>query len=208
MAIQAIIKESYTAHRKVVFNGNGYSDEWLKEAARRGLPNIRSTVEALPVLIQADTIELFERHKILTRVESESRYHIYLEKYSKQINIEAGVMVYMAKRMIFPSVGAFAASLARDASSLAAIGLKSQAIEKRAKKLADLAGEIYDDTDRLEKILVEAQEIQDALIQARAYHEKVVPLMGVLRSKVDASEKLVAKNAWPLPTYEELLFKL
>lgn len=208
VAIQAIIKESYTAHRKVVFNGNGYSDEWLKEAARRGLPNIRSTVEALPVLIQADTIELFERHKILTRVESESRYHIYLEKYSKQINIEAGVMVDMAKRMIFPSVGAFAASLARDASSLAAIGLKSQAIEKRAKKLADLAGEIYDDTDRLEKILVEAQEIQDALIQARAYHEKVVPLMGVLRSKVDASEKLVAKNAWPLPTYEELLFKL
>jgi len=207
-AIQDIIRESYARHRKVVFNGNGYSEEWVKEAERRGLPNVRSTVDALPVLIQKETIELFERHKVMTKAEAESRYHIYLEKYSKQINIEAGVMIDMAKRMIFPAVGAFAASLARDASALAAMGAVSVALEKRAKRLAELCGEIYDETDRLEKALVEAQDVEDALLQGREYRERVVPQMASLRARVDAAEKLVEKKAWPLPTYEELLFKL
>jgi len=208
IAINDIIKESYGKHRKVVFNGNGYSEEWVKEATRRGLPNIRSTVDALPILVQKETIELFEKHKVLTKAESESRYHIYLEKYSKQINIEAGVMVDMGKRIIFPAASAFAASLARDAGSLAAIGAVSSSIEKRAKRIAELSGEIHDETDRLERALVEAQDIEEPFIQAKAYREKVVPQMVTLRTKVDAVEKLVEKKAWPLPTYEELLFKL
>jgi glutamine synthetase len=207
-AIRDIIRVSYSKHRKVVFNGNGYSDEWVKEAERRGLPNVKSTVDALPILIQKETIELFEKHKVMTRAEAESRYHIYLEKYSKQINIEAGVMVDMAKRILFPAIVSFAASLARDAGSLAAIGAASVALEKRAKRLADLAGEVYDETDRLERALVDAQEIAEGLPQAKAYREKVVPQMSVLRTKVDTAEKLVEKKAWPLPTYEELLFKL
>jgi len=206
--IRDIIKESYTKHRRVVFNGNGYSDEWLKEAERRGLPNIRSTVDALPVLLQKDTIELFERHKVMSRAEAESRFHIYLEKYSKQINIEAGVMIDMSKRMLFPAVGSFAATLARDAGSLAAIGASSASMEKRAKRLADLSGEIYEETERLEKVLAEAQETDEALLQAKCYRDKVVPQMSSLRAKVDAAEKLVEKRRWPLPTYEELLFKL
>jgi glutamine synthetase len=140
--------------------------------------------------------------------ESESRYHIYLEKYSKQINIEAGVMVDMAKRMLFPAVGSFAASLARDSSSLAAIGATSVAIEKRAKRLAELAARNLRRNRKLEKVLVEAQEVEDAFVQAKAYREKVVPQMSTLRVKVDAAEKLVEKKYWPLPTYEELLFKL
>ena len=201
-------KKSYGKHRKVVFNGNGYSEEWVKEAERRGLPNVRATVDTMPILIQKETIELFETHKVLTRAESESRYHIYLEKYSKQINIEAGVMVDMAKRMLFPAVGSFAATLARDASSLAAIGAASASIEKRAKRLAELAGDIFDETEKLEKVLLEAQEMDDEYVQAKAYREKVVPQMGNLRVKVDAAEKLVEKKVWPLPTYEELLFKL
>lgn len=206
--IRDIIKESYTKHRRVVFNGNGYSDEWLKEAERRGLPNIRSTVDALPVLLQKDTIELFERHKVMSRAEAESRFHIYLEKYSKQINIEAGVMIDMSKRMLFPAVGSFAATLARDAGSLAAIGASSASMERRAKRLADLSGEIYEETERLEKVLAEAQETDEALLQAKCYRDKVVPQMSSLRAKVDAAEKLVEKRRWPLPTYEELLFKL
>jgi len=206
--IREIIKDSYTKHRRVVFNGNGYADEWLKEAERRGLPNIRSTVDALPVLLQKDTIELFERHKVMSRAEAESRFHIYLEKYSKQINIEAGVMVDMSKRMLFPAVGAFAATLARDSGSLAAIGASSASLEKRAKRLAELAGEIYEETERLEKVLAEAQETDEALLQAKCYRDKVVPQMASLRAKVDAAEKLVEKRCWPLPTYEELLFKL
>jgi len=207
-AIEAIIKESYPKHRKVVFNGNGYSEEWVKEAERRGLPNIRSTVEALQILKEPESIELFETHHVMSKAEMESRYHIYLEKYSKQINIEAGVMIDMSKRSIFPAVSAHAADLARDSASLASIGASSAAIEKRAKHLAELGAGIYDETDKLERVLTEAQEVEDALLQARAYREKVVVRMAALRTQVDLAEKLVEKRAWPMPTYEELLFTL
>jgi len=207
-AIEAIVKESYAKHRRVVFNGNGYSEEWVKEAERRGLPNVRATVDVLPVLVQPEIISLFETHKVFTKEELESRYHIYLERYSKQINIEAGVMISMARRSIFPAVSAYAGSLARDASSLAAIGAVSAPQEKRAKKIAELLNEVTEETDKLEKVLTEAQETEDAFIQAKAYREKVVSQMAVLRSKVDSLEKLVDKKAWPFPSYEELLFKL
>ncbi|HPG85912.1 MAG TPA: glutamine synthetase III [Spirochaetales bacterium] len=207
-AIQDIIRASYSSHRRVVFNGNGYSDEWIKEAERRGLPNVRSTVDALAILAREETIGLFETHKVLSRAESVSRYHIYLEKYSKQVNIEAGVMADMARRTIFPATGAYAAALARDAAALAAIGAASAAIEKRAKRIAELAGDIAGDTERLEAILGEAQGIDDVGLRAKAYRDGVVPQMGALRGRVDAAEKLVDKKAWPLPTYEELLFKL
>jgi glutamine synthetase len=207
-AIQNIIKESYSKHRRVVFNGNGYADEWVHEAERRGLPNVKNAVDALSVLIRSETISLFETHKVFTKEESESRYHIYLEKYSKQINIEAGVMIEMARRSIFPAVTAYAASLARDATSLAAIGAASASQEKRAKKIAELAAELYDETAKLETVLGEAQGVEEIFGQAKAYFEKVRPVMETLRSKGDALERLVAKEAWPFPGFEELLFKL
>ena len=141
-AIQSIVKESYGKHRRVVFNGNGYSEEWVKEAERRGLPNIRATVDVLPVLVQSETIALFEKHNVLTKAEVESRYHIYLEKYSKQINIEAGVMIDMARRSIFPAATAYAGSLARESASLAAIGAMSAPQEKRAKRIAELTARV------------------------------------------------------------------
>ncbi|GAB1483876.1 glutamine synthetase III [Treponema sp.] len=208
VALQALVKESYAKHRRVVFNGNGYSEEWVREAERRGLPHIRATVDVLPVLIQSETVALFETHKVLTRDELESRYHIYLEKYSKQINIEAGVMVDLAKRSIFPVVTAYAASLARDASSLASVGAMSVPQEKRAKHIAELCSELNEETEKLEKVLSEAQEMDDAFMQAKAYREKVVPQMANLRSRADLLEKLTAKELWPFPTYEDLLFKL
>jgi glutamine synthetase len=207
-AIQAIVKESYGKHRRVVFNGNGYSDEWVKEAERRGLPNVRATVDVLPVLMQPETISLFETHKVLSKDEMESRYHIYLEKYSKQINIEAGVMIDLARRSIFPAVTAYAGALSRDAASLAAIGAVSVPQEKRAKKIADISSELYDETEKLEKLLAEAQEIEDEFLQAKAYREKVVAQMANVRARVDALERITAKEAWPFPTYEDLLFKL
>ncbi|GHV80041.1 glutamine synthetase [Spirochaetia bacterium] len=211
-AIQNIIKESYSKHRRVVFNGNGYSDEWVHEAERRGLPNVKNAVDALSVLTRSEIVSLFETHKVFTREESESRYHIYLEKYSKQINIEAGVMIEMARRSIFPAVTTYAASLARDAASLAAIGAASSSQEKRAKKIAELAGELYDDAAKLETVLTEAQSAalgaEEVFAQAKVYFEKVKPAMEILRSKGDALERLVAKGAWPFPGFEELLFKL
>jgi glutamine synthetase len=207
-AIQSIIKESYSRHRKVVFNGNGYSDEWVREAERRGLPNVKSAVDALSVLIRSDIISLFETHQVLTREEMESRYHIYLEKYSKQINIEAGVTIDLARRRIFPAVSAYAGSLAADAASLAAVGANNVPQAKRAKHIADILAELYDDIARLEAVLGEAQGVEDIPAQAMAYFEKVRPAMDAVRVKVDGLEKIVAKNAWPLPGYEELLFKL
>ncbi|MDR1903420.1 MAG: glutamine synthetase III [Treponema sp.] len=207
-AIQAIIKESYSKHRGVIFNGNGYTDEWVREAERRGLPNVKNAVDALSVLTTSETISLFETHKILTKEEVESRYHIYLEKYSKQINIEAGVSIDMARRDIFPAVSAYAAELARDSASLAAIHAVSAPQEKRAKRIAELASELYDETAKLETALTEAQETAEAFAQAKAYFEKVRPAMDAVRSRGDTLEKLVSKAAWPYPGYEDLLFKL
>jgi glutamine synthetase len=206
--VQTIIKESYSKHRKVVFNGNGYTDEWVREAERRGLPNVKNAVDALTVLTRSEIIALFETHKILTKEEMESRYHIYLEKYSKQINIEAGVTIDMARRYIFPAVSAYAAELARDAAALAAIHAVSAPQEKRAKKIADLSSELYEETGKLETVLAEAQGIEEAFAQAKSYFEKVCPAMAQVRAKADALEKLVSKAAWPFPGYEEMLFKL
>ncbi|MDR1908448.1 MAG: glutamine synthetase III [Spirochaetaceae bacterium] len=207
-AIQTIIKESYKAHKKVIFNGNGYADEWVYEAERRGLPNVKSAPDALQVLTRSETVSLFETHGVLTKEELESRYHIYLEKYSKQVNIEAGVTIDLARRYIFPVVTSYAASLAGEASALASIGANNTAPSKRAKKIADLSNELYDEAAKLETVLAEAQGIEDPFAQAKSYSEKVKPAMEAVRSKVDALEKLAAKDVWPFPGYEELLFKL
>ncbi|GHU50519.1 glutamine synthetase [Spirochaetia bacterium] len=207
-AIEAIIKESYSKHRRVVFNGNGYTDEWVREAERRGLPNVKNAVDALTVLTASDTIALFDGHKVLTAEELESRYHIYLEKYSKQLNIEAGVTIDIARRYIFPAVSAYAAELARDAAALASISAVSIPQEKRAKRIAELAFELYEETGKLEDVLAGAQGVEDPFAKAKAYYEKVRPAMDAVRSKADTLEKLVAKNAWPYPGYEELLFNL
>jgi glutamine synthetase len=207
-AIQNIIKESYAKHRKVVYNGNGYTDEWVREAERRGLPNVKNAVDALSVLVRAETITLFETHKVLSKAELESRHHIYLEKYSKQINIEAGVTIELARRSIFPAATSYAGNLARDAAALAAIGATSASQEKRAKRIGDLLSELYDETTKLETALSEAQGIGDPEDQAKSYFEKVRPAMDTVRLRVDALEKLVAKDLWPLPGYEEMLFKL
>ena len=207
-AIQSVIKESYAKHRKAVFNGNGYTGEWVREAERRGLPNVRNAVDALTVLVSGEIVSLFEAHQVLSKEELESRYHIYLEKYSKQINIEAGVTIDMARRWIFPASSAYAGSLARDAAALAAVGAVSAPQEKRAKRIAELSAELYDETAKLEAVLTEAQGTEDVLTQAKAYLERVRPAMDAVRSRADALEKLVAKEAWQFPGYEELLFKL
>ncbi|GMO41786.1 MAG: glutamine synthetase III [Termitinemataceae bacterium] len=206
--IQAIIKESYGKHRRVVFNGNGYSDEWVREAERRGLPNVISTPDALQVLLSSEVIDLFEAHKVLTKEEMESRYHIYLEKYSKQINIEAGVMIDMARRSIFPAASEYAADLARDASALAAISAASAPQEKRAKRIAEISAELYEETAKLENVLEQSQNTEDAYAQAKLYNQKVRTAMDTVRSKADLLEMLISKNAWPLPGYEDLLFRL
>ncbi|MCL1992266.1 MAG: glutamine synthetase III [Spirochaetes bacterium] len=207
-AVQAVIKNSYRKHCRVVFNGNGYSQQWVAEAASRGLPNVANTVDALSALVADDTIALFESHKVLSREELESRYHIYLENYSKQINIEAGVTVDLAARYIFPAASSYAAELARQAHSLREAGAKAEAQAGLAKKICEGLAAMQEANSRLESELAAAQKIAAAHDRAKACLENVRPAMDEVRSNADALEKMVAKEAWPLPGYEELLFKL
>jgi len=206
--IRSLIADSYKAHRRVVFNGNGYSEEWHREAVRRGLPSFKAAVEVIPEFASQAGVELFARQGVFTKEEAESRCVIYLEKYAKQVNIEAGIMVEMARRYIFPAVTASAEDYARAASSLAAVGALSSPQELRARKLAEIASAIFDETDKLEKALLGVQEIEEPLAEARAYRESVIPRMNALREKVDAVEKLVEASRWPFPTYQDLLFSL
>jgi glutamine synthetase len=153
-------------------------------------------------------VSLLEAHKVLTKEESESRYHIYLEKYAKQVNIEAGVTIDMSRRGVFPAASSYAADIARDAASLAAIHAPSAAQEKRAKRISELTGELYEETAKLDAVLAEAQKTEDPFAQAKAYFEKVRPAMDGVRAKADAIEKLVDKQRWPYPGYQDMLFKL
>jgi len=206
--IRELIAESYKAHRRVVFNGNGYSEEWRREAERRGLPRFRAAVEVIPELASAQGVELFERHGVFSREEVESRCVIYLERYSKQVNIEAGVMCDMVRRAIFPAASTCAGDFARSAAALAAVGGTAGAQETRARRIAELSSAVAEEADKLEKALQGAQDIEDPLAQARAYREGVIPRMSSLREHVDALERVVDRELWPFHTYEELLFML
>ena len=206
--VHAIIKDSYKKHRRVVFNGNGYDADWIGEAERRGLPAVSNTPKALAVLMTKEVVSLFESHGVFTNEEIESRYHIYLEKYSKQINIEAGVTIELARRQIFPAVSAYAAGLARDAADLASVKAVNAPQEKLAREIAALCGELASLTDKLETVLTKTRDSADIFVQADMYSGKVIPAMDAVRSRADALEKLVSKKIWPFPGYEELLFRL
>ncbi len=200
--------EAWKAHRHVVFNGNGYSKEWIKEASSRGLPLFRSAVEAIPEFMKSANVEMLSKLGILTKEEADSRCIIYLERYAKQINIEAGVALDLARRYIFPAASKSAESFARAAAGLAAVGAPSVAQEQRARRLASLSGKLIEEADRLEIALSDAQRIEDSLASAQAYREAVVQRMDNLRSVADELERLMPKNEWPLPNYEDLLYSL
>ena len=206
--VSRIVAEAWLAHRRVVFNGNGYSGEWALEAGRRGLPMFRAAVDAIPEFASPQSVELFSRLGIFSKEEIESRCQIYLERYAKQVNIEAGVMADMARRSIFPAVSRAAAEFARAGTELAAAGAPSTAQEVRARRLAELSGALAAGCEALEKALEKAQPVEEPLARARAYRDTVVPRMDELRAVGDSLERLMDKEAWPFPSYEALLFSL
>ena len=206
--IQKIICETYAAHDKVVFNGNGYSDEWVAEAEKRGLPNIKSTVKA--IMTYMDFTDLFSKYGVLTKEEVQSRVDIYLEEYSKRINIEAGVSLEMATRLIFPAVSEYAAGIAETISSIkSVIKAASPAQEKLLGDLNTQMEGLLTSAAALGTEIEAALELEeDLLAQATAYREKVIPAMDELRVCADALEKMTDKEAWPYPSYEDMLFNL
>lgn len=208
--LQGVLKEIANKHKRIVFNGNNYTQEWVREAKKRGLPNIVSTVEALPVLIKKETIDLFERHKVLNKAELEARYEISLERYCKEINIEALTMLDMAKRRIMPAVIKYASQLGEAVNKICATTVSADvsAIEGTLEKVLLGITELKEKTERLEKALDIARETEEILSKAEIYHDKVFQGMLHLRNAGDKLEEVTDAELWPLPVYTEMLFDL
>ena len=205
----AIIKDFYREHQRVVFNGNGYAHQWIDEAKRRGLPNLPSTVESLKQLVEPRYVAMLERHGIFTSEELSSRLEVYLEIYSKQVNIEAGVMVEMTRRSIVPAVTRYVSELVQDISSQKSIGLQTVELEKIASLLSRELNETIQAGEALHISLAQALAMaDDPLAQAELYRDQVLERMRDLRSHADMLETYTDKQAWPFPGYEDLLFRL
>ena len=200
--IQAIIKEVMTKHRRVIFNGNNYSDEWTKEAAKRGLPNIGNTVDALKSFVTPKAINLFDKYKVLSKEELHSRYEIYVEQYAKHINIEARAALQMVRRQYIPAAIRYLALLNAPANSKAGVARSLQ------ERVSSLLNDIDTKADTLEKATLKAAAMATVEKQAAAFRDKVMPAMLTLREDVDRMEELLPTDLWPVPTYNDLLFRL
>lgn len=209
--VNAILTEIATKHKKVVFNGNGYSDEWVAEAEKRGLPNIKTTVEAIKALVAEKNLAVMEKHGVLSRVEMESRYEIELENYIKTINIEALTMIEMAKREILPAVINFATNLATSINEIKATGIEVDvtAQTELLTEVSSLAAALKKNTAVLEAAVEKASNAHgDTFEQASLFRFDVFEKMGTLREVADTLETLVEKDVWPMPTYGDLLFNV
>jgi len=196
--LQKIIKE----HDAIVFNGDGYSDAWHKEAAKRGLPNLKTTPDALPVLTTKPVIELFTKYGVLSEAELRSREEIYLEMYAKTLKTEAALMVRMASTIIFPAAMRYQSELAAACANLKAIGkdFKMSTLEDVTAKLRSMQTAVA----KLEKLL--SAEGKSSHAEAKYLCDKVLPAMNEVRSFADALEVVVADDLWSLPSYQEMLF--
>lgn len=205
----ALIRDFYQNHKRIIFNGNGYSKEWKEEALRRGLPNFPDTVSALPGMVDDKSIALFEEQGILSRFEVASRMEIYLQTYSKQINIEASVMVEMCRKQIIPSVSRYLGVLVDSITKQSSIGLETSLQKEQAAKLNEALERAIEATEKLHIALAEAlSHNDDALLQAQQYRDEVGKRMATLRQFVDVMETFTDKAFWPLPSYDDLLFRL
>lgn len=209
-AIHELIKKTIIDHKRVIFNGNGYTDEWIEEAAKRGLFNLKSTPDALPQWIAEKNIELFTKYHIFTKEEIESRYEIWLESYSKILNIESNTMVEMVQKDFLPSVFAYIDKVAATAvAKKSVVSDVSTASEgKLIKELSQLADEISTGLETLKADTAKALTTEDPLANAKAYQTVVLSDMDELRKSVDAAETLIPDALLPYPTYDKLLFSV
>ena len=208
MAVHDLIKKYATEHQRIVFGGNGYSDEWVAEAERRGLPNIKSMVEAIPALTTDRAINLFEKYKVFTKAELESRAEIKYENYSKAINIEARTMIDMATKQIIPAVIKYTKELADTINAVKAAGADVSVQSELLTEISALLVESKSALKALTEVTEKAVEMEEGEEQARYYHFTVVQAMAALRSPVDKLEMIVDKEAWPMPSYGDLMFEV
>ncbi|RGI33394.1 glutamine synthetase type III [Ruminococcus sp. OM07-7] len=208
LAVHDLIKEYLTENQRIIFNGNGYSDAWVAEAERRGLPNIKSMVEAIPAITTEKAVELFERFNVFTKAELESRAEIQYEAYAKAINIEARTMIDMASKQFLPAFIKYTKTLADTINAVKAAGVDATVQTEALKEVSALMAETKVALDRLVKVTGEAAAKEEGEVQATYYHTEVVPAMDALRTPVDKLEMIVDKEAWPMPSYGDLIFEV
>lgn len=206
--IQKIVQETVRDHGRIIFNGNNYTDEWVEEAARRGLPNLHNTVDAITAMIAPKNIAVMERHHVMSSAECHSRYEIMLENYCKILNIEAATMCEMSRRQILPAAIRFTGGLAESFSSLKAAGIENRSVRDLAQLLSDDISEADRLTGELERALERCAESADLLENARYHRDCIRRLMEKLREVADRMEKFVAASEWPIPTYADLLYRV
>ena len=204
----ALVKRTIRDHRRVIFNGNGYTAEWEEEAAKRGLPNKKNTPAALPALIEPKNIALMEEFGVLTKVEMESRYEVEMEHYSKIINIEALTMLEMARKQLLPAINAYMSEVANTAASKLAV---SEAISVRSEtktltRLSTDADAMSDAIDALQAAVDTAEAMTDESAKAVSFHDDVLPRMDALRAAADDAETICGEDYWPLPSYSKMLY--
>ena len=204
----ALIKRTIRDHRRVIFNGNGYSAEWEEEAARRGLPNKKNAPAALPALIDPKNIALMEEFGVLTKVEMHSRYEVELEHYAKVINIEALTMLEMARKQLLPAINAYMSEVANTAASKLAVSesISVRSETKTLEKLSVDADTMSDAIDALQDAVDAAKALPTEALKADAFRDNVIPLMNTLRAAADDAETLCGEDYWPLPSYSKMLY--
>ena len=204
----ALVKRTVRDHRRVIFNGNGYTAEWEEEAAKRGRPNKKNTPAALPALIEPKNIALMEDFGVLTKVEMESRYEVEMEHYSKIINIEALTMLEMARKQLLPAVNAYMSEVANTAASKLAVSenLSVRSETKALTRLSADADAMSDAVDELQAAVDAAKALSDESAKAVAFHDDVLPKMDALRAAADDAETICGEDYWPLPSYSKMLY--
>ncbi len=204
----AVAIRAFKKHKRIIFNGNGYSDEWVKEAEKRGLPNLKTTPEALPHFAAPKSVDLFEKHGVFTQVETVTRTEIMLEDYYKALNIEVLTMLQMAKQEILPASLEYANFLVGDIAAKEAVGIKVPKEKSVATKISKLTEALIAGISALEEVSEKTPDTDNAGKIATYYKDKALPAMDKLRATADELETLVAKDYWPFPTYTDLLYKI
>jgi glutamine synthetase len=203
-AVKTLLTKLIKDNKRIIFNGNNYADEWQKEAAKRGLLNLRTSVDAYPELMKPDVVKAFEKYGVLNERELRARYDVALEQYNKTINIEAQLMVLMANRYILPAAYRYQGQVAQSVSAVKAAGSNAKEAKKGLDQMVALTEECKVRVDKLQALL--EHEGGDADKHAKYFRDKVVPAMASLRETGDSLEGIVPHDLWPLPTYREMLF--
>jgi len=208
--LNSLIKETVKKHKRIIFNGNNYSDEWVAEAEKRGLSNLKTTADVLPCFISQKSIDLFTKHNVFSEVEIHSRYEILLENYCKTLNIEVLTMIDMVRKDILPAVMRYVKDLTKMALSKKELDMEIPCEPERnlIHKLSSLSARLYENTNELENKLLDAKSYTDMQAQANYIRDIIIPIMQKVRTAADELEVLTSSEYWPFPTYGELLFKV